>query len=158
MKTNILGKDKKSFDKQLCCNLAISVVLAVVMVVLNVVFSVFRTEENHKVMLAMNIIVDIIIGWILVFFVGYVVLFQNRLKKTYEGGNETVEVAVVFVSEQTERYCGFDCFKVEVNLGDDRVLYLPNAGNMTLTSGERAVLLLSSNVIVEKICEENADE
>ncbi len=151
MSTNILSKDKQTFEKHLVRNIAIAIVCAVVVVALNVVFSVLRDEQNHKIMLALNIIVDIIGGWFLVFFVGYVILHQVRLKNLYNQQGEQVRVEVVAISQTPQKYRSFDCCKVDVkDCNEERTYFLPTSGNVELHIGQSATLRVVSNIIVEK--------
>ncbi len=150
MSQNILSKDKQTFEKHLTRNIAIASVVAIVMVVLNVVFSVLRTEQNHTIMLALNIVVDIIFGWFLVFLVVYIILHQARLKNIYNQQGESVSVEILSISSVTEKYRSFDCYKVDVKGDEERTYYLANCGNITLIEGEKTTLRVVGNIIVEK--------
>lgn len=142
---NILQKSTKAFARELKNEsiLCISILIATILV--NTVVVVLRTDENHYIMLIINIVTDIFSGVFVFAKVTVSILPKYRKYKLFSKKAQTLVGKIVSVSGETLRYMHFDCHEVRV---DNRVLFLP-ADTIELKVGCKYKMSIVSNIIIE---------
>ncbi len=153
MQQTILGVDQNVYRKKIKNRTIICIAVAIVMVAFNVLFCLLRNDDNHKTMLALNIVFDILIGWFLIAFVSFAILPQKRTLKIFKRKRTVCKGEVVEISTDTQRVQGFDCYSVSVGVESKRTLFLPNTNEFHLEVGKVAQFFVVSNIIVE-VCYE----
>ncbi len=149
MKQTILGTNIEIFASQLKKRKIIAVATVVIIICLNVLFCILRNENNHYLMLGLNIAVDILGLWFLIGFVSFKIAPRSALIKMYRKRSTAVTCVIMSVSDETTRVQGFDCFKITVEGDTKRTLFLPDVGAISLNAGDRADIYAVSGIIVE---------
>ncbi len=148
MKQTILKIDEKIYSKQLNTRKAICITVAIVTVLLNVLFCFLRNDDNHKLMLALNIVIDILVAWFVYAFLSFAVLPQSRLLKLYKSKRLLCRGVVTEISQEIQRVQQFDCYQVVIGVENPRVFFLPN-NCIVLEVGKECQFATASNIIVE---------
>ncbi len=144
MTKTILGISAEKYRSKLNKYKALAIASACLFVILNALFLLLRTESNHSLMLISSIAVSIGLGWFLVAWVELVIKPMSRLYELSKRQSETITVKIDAIDAESRRVENFDCVQVYT---EDRTLFLIAEGNIRLSSGERATLLISSNII-----------
>ena len=145
MKQTILGQPPCRCKKQLKNKYRFCLMIGLLASLLNVYFTMARTEQNHNLMLALNIVIDIVSGSFLLWYISIHILPQRKMHKLFMREKTAIQGLVCSVENDTVRYMDMDCRRV---LLDERVLFLP-AGPLCLQPGKNYTLWVVSNIIVE---------
>lgn len=131
-------------QKKIC---SICCIAAVVLAAgLNILFTVLHTRQTHTPMMILNIVIDILALWFVAWAVTAVIIPLHRLLRLDDQKGQTVSGIVEGVSENTERYLGYDCRIVTVS--DQKVFVIDN-GTISLQPGETVMLQTVSGVVRE---------
>lgn len=105
-----------------------------------------RNERSHNLLLAADIVVSLIGCWYLVWYVTAKILPLRRLLRLDSMPETELSGTVDEISEQSERYFGFDCTPVKIG---GRRLFVINNGNISLRAGEEVTVLTSHGIVKE---------
>ena len=142
---NILKKSTKAFARELKKEFVLCISILIATILVNAIVVVLRTDENHYIMLIINIITDIFAGVFVLAKVTGSFLPKHRKYKLFSKKTQTVVGKIDSVSGETLRYMHFDCHEVRV---DNRVLFLP-ADTIELKVGCQYKMSIVSNIIIE---------
>lgn len=145
MKQNILGTTPQAYRKTLCRREAVCAAALILTLAMNLLFTLARTEENHAVMLWLNILTDVFCGLFVLAYTSFRILPQRRLYGLMCRQSEVLYGTVQQISEEITRYMDMDCLEIRV---DSRRLFLP-ACSIELVEGEAYTFHIASNVILE---------
>ena len=145
MKQDILGMPIRSYHKMLSIRTAICIGAAVFAVGLNLIFTLFRTEQTHLLMLWLNILTDILCGTFLLAFSDFRILPQRRLYKLALGDRLSFRGTVSDISDSIVRYTDMDCRLVDMS---GHKFYVP-IHTINLEKGAAYTVSVASNIIVE---------
>ncbi len=149
MKQTILGMGRDAFAKRLKTRIVIVITLAALTVLLNVLFCIMRNDENHGLMLGFNIAADTLCLWFLIYYLSFFVLPENSLLKLYDKKRSLLCGEILSVSNETVRVQGFDCYKIAVLENEERTLFLPDTGTVTINANSTLKLSVVSGIIAE---------
>lgn len=126
----ILGKDKQSSKKELKRAIRQLIVLALLTLSVNLLLVCLRNDSNHDLLLWINIISDVLVAWFIVYYSSCILSIKKRKIELFNREQESHEGMVLSVSPVTERYRGFDCYRVKIGehsyfLLDDCLAMLP---------------------------------
>ena len=147
MNENVIGCSPAECKKQIRRQILLCVVLGVVTLGLNVLLTAVRTEENHTVMLILNILVDTLYCWFLLYYISSSLLRRQRLLLLLQRVKTPLEGTVEEIRPETTRYMYMECWEVIVA---GRRYYLPTK-TISLQPGETYRLSIVANVIVEAV-------
>ncbi len=149
MKQSIFGSEKAVFIKRLNSRKIICTVLLCTVIAINTVLTVLRTDQNHTLLLWLNIVLDVAAAWFLIGYISLWVLPQQRLLRLCNGTERTFEGTVTSITAQTQRVRHMDCFTVTLDADkSQRQLFLPANTALSLTEGDYVQLTTVSNIIV----------
>lgn len=146
MTLSVLGQSARSYKKRLRLRIGLCIAGLLLTVGLNVLFTALRTDRNHDLMLFLNIVTDVLCGFLLLYFLQMHIFPELRLYRLFCRNREQLAGTVTAISQSTQRYMDMDCHSVTVN---GRRVFLP-AGTMRLQNGEYTLFLVS-NIIVEAV-------
>lgn len=149
MKQTILGMDKTVFVRKIKNKKIICLVVLFAMLMLNVLFTLFRSDSNHSLMLFLNIFIDVLCGWFIIYFSEFWILPQARLLKIFNSEKSVFRGEVLEISEETETIQSIICYRVVVGATEQRVVFLPAKGAIVLHKGEIWVFSVASGLITE---------
>ncbi len=149
MEQNILGTDPQTFEKRIKLSRWICMAVSMTAVGLNVLLCCLRNDDNHELLLTLNIAVDILCVWFLMLYAGVFLSERRRQLKLYKGRWQCLQGCVTEITEETQRNQGFDCRRITVDAGEQRALLLCDNGNIQLQCGKSYVFNAVSNIIVE---------
>ena len=146
MKQTLLGKPKEIFKRELkkevfCCCVACMLAVGV-----NVLLCFLRTDANHDLLLACNILLDVLCGWGVIYRIETSVLIKKRLLTLASRPLQRYEAVAKETEGVWRRIPGLDCRQV---IAGDRILYLPQDGKIQLHKDTHYVFGIAGNVIVE---------
>ena len=141
---SVLGQSAHSYKKRLDRRIGLCIAVFVLTVGLNILFTALRTDSNHGLMLILNIAVDVLCGFFLLYEIEMHILPRVRLYRLFCRNRELLSGTVTEISQDTQRYMDIDCHTVTV---DDRRVFLP-AGTLKIQNAA-CTLSLVSNIIVE---------
>ena len=148
MKQTFLGAPPDEIKKRIKKHIAVCIAAALVTRSLNIAFAYLRTPDNHTVFLIVNIASDLIVGWGCVYLLDSFAVPNRRLLKLYESRGTKMTGTVISVSENTERYSGFDCRTV--SFGQYKLFLIDN-GNIKLTPGSEVSLAVVHGIVKEVV-------
>ncbi len=146
MKQTVFGADAAKYKTETNKRISLSALVAVAVIVLNVIFTALRTDENHILMLILNIFVDIAGVWFLIYFITVKISPRCRLSKLYGKKKSKHEGVIDEISDDSITQDGFDCLKLKIG---ERVFFLISDGAIKLEAGQKIMFLTVGNVIVE---------
>ncbi len=150
MKQSILGSDMRLFTKKLNGEKSICIATLCVTVVLNVLLTFLRNDQNHSLMLWLNIVLDVAAGWFLIFYISCLIAPKQRLLRLFNGKRSAFEGTVTAISAETQRVRNVDCFTVTLTAGEtERQFFLPANTALSLKEKEYVQISAVSNIIVQ---------
>ena len=149
MTQTILGMDKTVFAKQIKNRKIVSLTVLLAMVLLNVLLTLLRSDSNHGLMLFLNIFVDTLCGWFVIYFSGFWIFPQKKLLKIFNSEKSKFRGEIMEISEEMETIQSIICYRVVVGATEERVVFLPANGTIVLNKGEIWVFSVASCLIVE---------
>lgn len=145
MKQTILGVPPLTYHRRLKKKILLCACLLIAAVAMNVLFVSLRTEENHLLMMWLNIAVDILCGFFLIYYTDTRIFPAHRLWRLMCRSKLTVTGTVDSIGKTGIRYMDIACIPVTVS---GRQLFLPE-DTLQLQVGEHCTLSTVSNIIVE---------
>ena len=145
MKRSILADSSSHYKMVLDRKRLLCILLGVFTLILNIVLAVLRTDENHSLMLSINILSDILCGFFLTYYVSVRLMPRYRLYRLMFREKVPMTATVKEIGSSTVRYLDVDCYPVTV---DARTLFLPVSG-LRLTVGGQYTLWVTANMILE---------
>lgn len=149
MTQTILGMDKTVYAKKIKDRKIVRLVVLFAMLLLNVLFTFLRRDSNHSLMLFLNILIDVLCGWYVIFFSEFWIFPQEKLLKIYNSEKSKFCGEVVEISEETETVQSIVCYRVVIGPKEQRVLFLPAKGAIELNKGEIWEFSVESGLIAE---------
>jgi hypothetical protein len=149
MTQTILGMDKNVYTKKIKNRKIICHAVLLAMVLLNILFTLLRSDSNHGLMLFLNIFVDSLCGWFVIYFSSFWIFPQKRLLKIFNSGKSKFRGEIVEISEEMETIQSIICNRVVVGATEQRVVFLPANGAIVLNKGEIWVFSVASGLIAE---------
>ncbi len=146
MKESILGEGQKELSLKIKVKKIICLAAAAVTVLLNTLFLLLRTDENHELMLFLNIFADIAFAWFSVAFFNLSLKPMISLMRLVGSPVQKHEILIDKISDKTVRVGEFDCYKLYAG---ERVFFLPDSANFSLKPGEAIISSTASNIITE---------
>ncbi len=146
MKETVLGESLQTYSSKIKTKKIICIVSAVLMVGLNVLFTVLRNDDNHTLMLLLNIFTDLIVSWFLIAFINFSLRPMTALFSLSKRQVDRYKGVISDISETTERNEAFDCYKITIK---DRIFFLPSSCAIKLKIGETVIISVASNIITE---------
>ncbi len=123
--------------------------LVLFVILINVICTLLRNDENHYLMLAVNIVTDISLGVFLTAYLNLVLIPRVKAKKIYGGNKAHYRGVIESVSETTVRVGGLDCFKVTLLIPGRRFFFLCDNGEISIEEGREVSVYAVSGVIAE---------
>ena len=148
MKQTFLGAPPDEIKKQIRARVILGVSALLIAAAVNIALTLLRTPENHTAFLIINIVLDLIVGWFCVYLLDSHVLPNRRLLRLYGERGTKLSGTVDSVSENTERYSGFDC--LVITIGDQKVFVINN-GNLKLEPGQDVTVDAVHGIVKEVI-------
>ena len=145
MTQTVFGTDRAVCQKCLRRNILLCSLVFCAIVVIHVVCTALRTEQNHTVMLIVNIAADILGGSFLIARLSMCIFPQQKLLRLYDQSNQETTGQILAIGSDITHYIGVDCYEVFI---ENRRLFLP-AHTMVLTAGQLYRFRLKGNLIVE---------
>lgn len=149
MTQTILGMDKNTYAKKIKNRKIICLIVLLGMILFNVVFTFLRSDKNHSLMLFLNIFIDVLCGWFVIYFYSFWISPQKKLLKVFESKKSKFRGEIVEISEETETIQSIICYRVVVKTPEERVIFLPVKGAIELNEGETWLFSIASGLIVE---------
>lgn len=146
MKQTLLGKPKEIFKRELKKEVFCCCVACVLVVCVNVLLCFLRTDANHELLLACNILVDVLCGWGIIYRIETSVLIKKRLLTLASRPLQSFQAVTQEIEGPWHRIPGLDCREV---IAGDRILYLPQDGKIQLCKGVNYTFRIAGNVVVE---------
>ncbi len=145
MKQTVLGQPPYSYKKALDRAVRVCIVAAALTLVAHIFLTVMRTENNHHLLLWINVGCDILCGFFLVYQICARIQPSRRLYALYTHEKQELEGAVTSISPAPVRYMDMDCYEVTAA---GRRLFLP-VGTIRLQESEAYRFSVTANTIVE---------
>lgn len=145
MKQTVIGQDPLRYRRCLKRRICLCAALVLLTLAGNAAAAAARTEENHTLLLTLNILSDIACGFFLVYDIDIRILPGYRLAALMDREKAAVTGTVTHIAPDTVRYMDIDCRQVTV---DGRRLFLP-AGTLTLNEQEAYHFRVAANIILE---------
>lgn len=145
MNQTVLGRSPAAFKQQLDRLVLRCAVLGAAAVGLNILFTACRTEQNHTLMLVLNILTDVLAGIYILYTADVQILPKSRLYRLACRETELLRGTVSSISTDTIRYMNIDCHTVTL---DSRRLFLP-AGTICLEENKACFCRVAANIILE---------
>ncbi len=149
MNYSILGTSKDNFCQQLKKRNIIAILVTAFAVIVNVALTLLREEATHKLMLCLNILVDLVAGSFVLYFVTARILPAKNLLRLFSMPRTTIRGEVVAVDRESCRYANTDCYKVTVGKSQQRIFFLHADNVPTLEVGQTFTMQIANNVIME---------
>lgn len=144
MKT-ILGQSTIIYDRQTKKMEITALAIAVIVICLNVCLTILCNDSNHNVLLWVNILLDIICAWGLMFYNAICIAPRKKLRKLLQLPVRELTGTVKSIQEQTTRYMDFDCYAVQIG---EEVLYLIPESAFHIQVNDQVKLQTSAGIIV----------
>lgn len=122
MKTNILGTTPERYRKILCMRIGKCIGITCLALLANTLLTLFRSEENHTLLLLLNIVIDIACAFFMIYYISEYVLPPRRLYRLFFVPSHTYSGVVRHISAETQRYRGIDCVVITI---DTHCFFLP---------------------------------
>lgn len=145
MKQNVIGQSPADCKKVIHRQILLCVAVGIVTLALNVVLTALRTEENHTLMLILNIATDSLVGCFLLYYISGPLLRRYRLFQLMLRVKTPLSGTVEQIRPQPTRHMFIDCLEVMVA---GRRYFLPT-NTMQLQPGQAYRLSIVTNFIVE---------
>ncbi len=113
---------------------------------IHVLLLCLRTEENHSLMLLLNILVDVLAGWSLLACTELVYMPRLRLYRLFQMPTLCIEGEVLDVCHTLQRVNGLDCYSVSV---DGRSCFVPETLPFDFKTGDGVRIYLASNTVAK---------
>lgn len=146
MKQNCLGKNQYLLEEQIRKRIIICAAVLFVAVISGIILTLFRTPENHAILMLSNMVLGIAAGWLGVWQLDSFILPYRKLLKLYRKTGTTVSGVVETVSDNTERYYGFDCMAVTV---DGHKVFVIKNGAISLAPAQAVTLEVVHGIVKE---------
>ena len=146
MKQTLLGKPKEIFKRELKKEVFVCCIACVLAVGVNVLLCFLRTDANHDLLLACNILLDVLCGWGVIYRIETAVLIKKRLLTLASRPLQKYDAVTQEVEGPWHRIPGLDCREV---IAGGRILYLPLDGKIQLCKDVSYTFRIAGNVIVE---------
>lgn len=147
MKQNILGQSPQMCRRRLVKQAMLCAAAAAVTLWLNLALAALRKPDNHYLFLSVNIVTDIVCGWLLLFFLSTRLLPQLHLYRLTQRQHTILQAAVEQISPKTVRYMNLDCRQVTAN---GHIFFLPD-NTIELEAGKEYTFHLVANTVVEVV-------
>ena len=115
MNPTVLGENQYISGDKLRGKIVACVVIVVVTLVLNTGITLIHTRESLAARMVLNILLDVIAGWFVVWQLDRFILPHSRVLRLYKKSGTIVSGTVEKISQTTERYYGFDCWEISVD-------------------------------------------
>ena len=145
MKQTILGKSCEAAQQEVKRKIVLCVIIALACLAINAVLLAVYTTQLHTLFLVLNVLTDVAGSWIIFAYVSLAIVPQKRLCDLLLQPTERLQGTVREISEETQKICNLDCRLVKLN---DRTVFLPAEGKISVKEGETLVFYLASNVVV----------
>ena len=145
MEQTILGKTVDAVKKEIKLKILLCVIVALVCLAINLTLLLTYTRELHALFLTLSILIDVAGSWFVFAYVSLVILPKQRLCDLSLSRQEKLSGVVREISEETQKISRIDCRLVKL---DDRTVFLPTEGKITLKIGDRVVFYLVNNITV----------
>lgn len=145
MTTNILGTTPNQFRKMLSRRIHLCIAIISATLMINLFLAANRSNETHHLFLMVNILLDLVSGFFLIYYVQEQILPQRRLFALFSADTEQVEGTITDILPELQRYRGIDCHVICVG---ERRLFLP-ADTVLLQVGQQISARLVYNMILE---------
>lgn len=149
---SILPCSKETYRLNLKRKKYICIAVAAVTVLLNLVLCLLRSDGNANLLKWINILLDVIVGWLLFGYASMEILPAQKLYSLAmraEKAGVRLQGTVSEVSEKTEHNNGLTCKAVKLAGETLRRVYLPEM--ITLHVGDEVQLLICDNIVVEVV-------
>lgn len=146
MKQNCLGKNPYLLEEQIRNRIIICVAVLFVVVISCIILTMFRTPENHTILMLSNMALSVAAGWFGVWQLDSFILPYRKLLKLYRKTGTTVSGVVETVSDNTERYYGFDCIAVTV---DGHKVFVIENGAISVEPAQSVTLEVVHGIVKE---------
>lgn len=133
------------YKKSYVCAVLWCVIPVVLTVAVNVLCLALRNDENHFMMLLVNVLTDWLCGVFLVYFVSCYVLPRKELYRLSRRRREKIQGVIEKIEQQPVRYERITCIAVYIG---QRQLFVPEGMSLP-QEGETAVFSVAGNVILE---------
>ncbi len=148
MKQSILDTDQATFIKKLRIKKIICIAVLCLALGCNLLLTLLRNDQNHTLLLWLNIAIDVAVGWFLIFYISLQIAPRKRLLRICSGTKSTFSGTVTQITTQTQKVRHIDCFTVSL-AETRRQFFLPVTGALSLTEGMHVQIIVVANVIVE---------
>lgn len=145
MNTNILGTTPQRYHHMLVRRTILCVAIGGLTLGINLVLTLCRTDSNHTLLLLLNIAVDLLCSFFLIYEIIEGILPRHRLYRLYLSPSEEHCGTLVQIDSSHQRYRGIDCYPV---CFDSFRCFLP-VGTLTLPVGAPIRVKTVFNIIVE---------
>lgn len=146
MKQTVLGEPLDTFEKKLKWQSRGRIFAVAALLCLNIWVCSLRTDENHRWLLLLNIISDILVGGWLLYYTDTRIRLMRTLVDLVIRPKRTFQAQVLKISTKTRRIPGLTCVPVQT---DKRTVYLPLTDTIHLKENESYTFCTVDNVIVE---------
>jgi len=83
MTLSVLGQSARSYKKRLQLRIGLCIAGLVLTIGLNILFTALRTDRNHDLMLFLNIVTDVLCGFLLLYFLQMHIFPELRLYRLF---------------------------------------------------------------------------
>ncbi len=152
MKQSVFGTNKALFIQKMNREKGMCVAVLCIAIAVNIVLTLLRNEQNHTLLLWLNVALDVAVGWFLIAYISLRIVPRQRLLGLCKGKESAFEGTVCKITAQTQRVRHVDCFTVSFTVAEaERQFFLPANTALTLVEGQHVKLTAVSNVIMEII-------
>ena len=145
MKQTVWGDSPARFRQTLKKRIILCIGIGLFTLGLNILCALLRTDENHTLMLMLNILTDSLCGCFLVFYISIYIAPASKLSALQSRRKEVFRGTVVKIDPTLTRYMDLDCITVTV---EGKKLFLP-ANTMVIAENTQYTFGVASNILVE---------
>ncbi len=145
MQQTIMGKNSEAAHKEIRRKIWLCVAIGLACLAVNIVLLIIYNYKYHNLFLALNILVDVLGGWIIFAYVSLNILPKKRLFELLIQPAEELSGAVNDISEETQKICKLDCKLIKLG---DRTVFLPCEGKICVEMGSKVKLYVVSNIVI----------
>ena len=146
MNPTVLGEGKYVFGDRIRNKIIICIMVIAVAAAFNILIMQVCTKENLMICIPVNIVLDIAVGWFVVWQLDRFILPGRKLLSLYKGQGTIISGEVEGISEKTERYCGFDCWVVTVS---GHKVFVVDNDTIFLKVGQKVSLEATHGIVKE---------
>jgi len=117
MKSNLLGMDLPQFRSRLQRRVLLCCCVSVFVLLINILLTLCRTPDNHTLCLWLNIGVDLIASYFLIYEISEYLLPKYRLLRLFSSQGIIFNGTVVQIDGETQRYQSVDCYLLRLDIG-----------------------------------------